>query len=363
MATQKDEGRARLLLASSLADSLRKKHGEAVLILASDQKVQVVPRIPTGIFPLDYALGGGVPAGRISTFWGNKSSAKTTVVLKTIAQAQKMCGSCWSFPDTCKCKTFRETVAAFIDAEGTFDHTWAGCLGIDVSRLLLSRPEYGEQALDIGEALLRSGECDILAIDSLAFLAAAKEVEESVDKETMGLQARMIGKGIRKFVSALNSLDRDGKAPTVLLINQVRMKLGVMFGNPETQPGGMSAGFAATTETKLWSGKYEMDKDFGRPLQVEMNFRVEKNKSAPPRMEGSFTLLLADTEVKKKGDVYDEGALVDLAEKWGLVEKKGGTWACLGEEFAAKSKVEQKVMTDPEFRGKVRQAVMMSLQV
>jgi recombination protein RecA len=362
------ESRATKVLASEALAKILKAHGSEILIRASDHRHQEVPRIPSGIMMLDWGLGGGWPAGRINIIYGHKSSSKTTTLMKTIANAQKMCAACFTFPNVdlatgeigeCKCGEFRESVCAFIDVEGTLDMKWARNLGVDPDRLLLSQPEFAEASLDIGEALIRSGEVDVIVLDSLAFLTPAKEIEESVEKETMGVQPRLIGKGIRKFNAALSAVKNEhGRYPTVFFTNQIRMKLGVMFGNPETQPGGMAPGFAATTEVKVWPGKYLIDEKTGRPVHVDINFRIEKNKSAPAKMEGEFRLMLTDTETKHAGDIYEEDAIVNMSQKFGLLEGHGNSWTCLGEKYGGKSVIERKLLTDPAYKKTLKDALM-----
>jgi recombination protein RecA len=323
-----------------------------------------VLRIPTGIFALDYALGGGFPAGRVNTVYGQKSSAKTTTLLKAIGQAQTLCAICFTLLEGgCKCGENRDAVAAFIDIEGTFEKSWAEAHGVQMDRLLISRPEYAEQGLDIAEAMLRSNECDILVIDSIAFLTAMKEIEESTEKDLVGTQARLLGKGIRKFVSALNQMANEnaGRKPTIFLVNQIRQKVGLIFGNNEVQPGGMAPGFAASTETKFWSGKYKIDDDTKRTLSAEMNFRVEKNKTSAARMEGTFTLILAETATKKMGAVYDEDFLISMGEQIGLVERKGVVWHVLGKEFRKKEDMETALLTDLAFAAEMRKVLMQVL--
>jgi recombination protein RecA len=349
------------LLASKAVAKMKKNWGDAIFTRASDFGAVQVPRIPTGIMMLDYALGGGFPAGRMNVLWGNKSAGKTTTFLKAIGQAQRRCASCWSLLEECTCGSKREPVVAFLDVEGTLDLPWAAKMGVNLDRLLLSIPEYAEQTLDIAEAVVRDS-CDVLCIDSLAFMTPAKEIEESVSKETVGLQARILGKGIRKFVSAVNARRNEtGRGPTLFFTNQIRMKVGVMFGSPETQPGGMAPGFAATTETKLGSGKYEMDDLTGMPLTAEFKYRVEKNKSAPAKMEGEYKMCLMDTENRKVGDIFNEGPLVKLAEKVGLVSGGGSKWTALDETFKAKSLVEMRLIEDKAFYTKMHKAVMATL--
>jgi len=312
--------RVQRLLAAESVKKMKKLHGDLILTTGADERVAKSARIPSGVFPLDKALGGGWPQGRVNVIFGMKSSTKTTILLKTIAEAQRMCSNCWEYvqwsklvevaeefihpvtgevtagkvpallakgakPEVraleskkprkewvitpvarwyphadgvtwrelfaverdargnpvpilgdeirpvCGCKKFREVVCAFIDVEGTFDKPWALRNHVDLDKLLLSIPEYAEQSLDMADALMRSGECDIVVLDSIAFLTPAKEIEESTEKETMGVQPRVVGKGTRKFVSGLNSVGmHHGRRPTLFLTNQIRMKLGVMFG-------------------------------------------------------------------------------------------------------------------------------------
>lgn len=359
----KKNDRLSSLLASELFGKIQKKHGESIIMRASDVKVQQRPRIPTGIFMLDYALGGGFPVGMPSTVYGPKSASKTTTLLHAIKNAQRMCSECYRYKGydaewACQCKKPRDFVTAYLDVEGTLDLPWAGSIGVDTSQMILSIPEYAEQTFDIAEALVRSGECDILVIDSIAYLTPQKEIEESIEKDMMGVQPRIVGRGIRKFVAASNGMGNEtGRRPTIFFTNQIRMMLGVMFGNPETQPGGKSPGYAAATETKLWPGKYEMSEDTGKPLNVDINFRIEKNKTSGAKMEGSYKLSTADTPLKKKGDIIDEGQLLEWAEKIGVVQRAGG-YQCNGETFRVKADLEQRLSADPGFKMKLWQHAM-----
>lgn len=362
-----DDNRFERLLASDLVKSIRKKHGGSILTRADEFRIQRVPRISTGVFFLDAALGGGMPAGRINIVWGNKSTGKSAICTKTMGNAQKVCSNCCSgeFIDeegevhSCLCGDFREHVCAYLDVEGTWDQEWARALGVDTDKVLLSVPEYAEQTLDIAEALLRSGEVDFLVIDSIAFLTPAKEIEESAGKQLQAEQARALGRGIRKFVSALNYMGNHyGRRPTVLFTNQIRMKLGVMFGNPETQPGGKASGFSATTETKTFGGKYSMDDVTGKPLYVDLKFRVEKNKSSGAKMEGEWRLMLAETEAKKKGDVYEEFDMMKTGVKIGLIEKKGNKSILFDEEYRTQSLIVKRLLEEPEFKAFYSKALM-----
>lgn len=361
----KDDGKDRIskLLSGDVVKAIRKEYGDNVLFRGSEALIKHRPRLPTGIFPLDHALGGGWPAGQIQNLWGHKSSGKTTVVLRSIGEALKLCANCWGRPGaTCQCGSkYRKPVVAFIDSEGTLDLDWALRQGVPKDALIVNTPDSGEQAIDVADALLRSGDLDILAMDSIAFLVPEKEIVESVKKETIGVQARLVGKSMRKFRMALNAAANDRRMPTIFLTNQIRMKVGVMFGNPETQPAGLAPGFTSMTEVRMGAQSYELEKATKRPLYVDISFKVEKNKSAVSKKQGEFRLILSDTETKKLGDVYDEGVMVEEAEACGLVEKKGGDWICLGAKFPTKSKIEQTLLKDQTFKAEFREALLQVL--
>lgn len=351
------------VLNSKTLSAIHKKFGKESIVCASSQKAKSIHRYPTNIFQLDYALGGGFPVGRISVVHGPKSSGKTTLVLKTIASAQEHCSLCYTKcgpPDgECECKKFRDVITAFIDVEGTWDPEWAMANWVDINRVLISQPDTAEEALDILEGLVRSGDVDIIALDSLAFLTPSREIEDSSAKDQPGLQPRLIGKGMRKLVSAMNSMERR---PTVLFTNQIRYKVGVMFGSPEVQPGGMAPGFASSLELKVWPGKTCLDDVTGKPYHIDMKFRVTKNKTAPPNMEGEYRIILSDTDTKKASDSYDESFIVNMSEKIGLVDHAGkGKWVCLGREFKRKDLVEEAILEDREFYNELRTALSLAL--
>jgi len=368
MASKKDKAKPETDLAPSLSKMLsgptvkaiRKKHGDGIFMLASDFDVAPVKRIPTKVFMYDYALGGGFAVGRVNVVWGHKSSAKTTILLKALGNAQKMCANCWEF-HPCHCGEYRDPICAFLDVEGTLDLPWAAKLGVDLDRMLLSVPEYAEQTLDIAEAVVRNG-VDVLVLDSIAFLTPAKEIVASTADETPGMQARAMGKGTRKFVSAINTVRNErGIGPTLLFTNQVRMKVGVMFGSPETQPGGLATGFASTIEVKHRAGGYDMDDVLGQPISAEFHFRCEKNKSARAKMEGSFKLALMDTDSRKIGDPLSEHDMVVMGEKVGLVEGHGSSWTALGTKFKGKGLIEKELIANEEFHTKMWNALMLTL--
>ena len=355
---------------SDVFAAIKKKFGASIITKASEAKVQVVPRIPAGIFQLDYALGGGWPVGRVNIIYGMKQTSKTTLTSLAISQAQKICGRCYT-PQTyhvdedtgevsCKCGNWRDMSIAYLDVEGTYDIQWGAALGVDHEKMLLSRPDNAEQALDIAEALIRSKECDVIVLDSLAFLTPLAEIQESTSKDLVGTQARTLGKGVRKFVSALNWVENseEGWKPTIFLTNQIRMKVGLLFGNPETQPGGLAPGFAASSEVKLFGNQYEMDKESGRPLHVDIKFRVEKNKVGCPRMEGVYRLILTDAEYKKMGQVYDENFLIQQAARLELLTGGGSSWTLMDRKFGSKKAVEEELVKNKAFSAEIRQVLM-----
>lgn len=347
------------LLASDLFKKMNKQAGGVAIALASERNLRV-PRIPSGIFQLDCALGGGWQVGMIHTMYGPQSGSKTTNVLRAIAEAQKLCGDCWTGDYQtlkCECGSFRPTVIAFIDVEGTLDLEWAIKIGVDLERMVVSRPEFAEQSLDYLEALLRTGDVDVIALDSLAFLTPAKEIEEGMSKETMGLQPRVIGRGMRKVVAALNHMEMISvkRRPTIFFTNQIRMAIGVMFGNPETVSGGKAPRFAATTEVRLSPGKYEIpeakDGGIGKPSSVEMRFKIEKNKSAVAKIEGEYVMALSPFENKSLGQILDESEIVRKAEQLGLLKGHGAVWTFLDEKFTkGKAEIEHRLMYDPAYK-------------
>lgn len=363
---KKPESRISSLIASKAFESIQKQFGVSALTLASEKKIEIVPRLSSRILPLDYALGGGWPIGRISVVYGHKSCGKSTLMTLAAASAQETCRVCYSAKDpegNCKCGNFQDMSVVYIDVEGSYEGGWGRNLGCDPDRMLLARPDYAEQALDILEALIRSQECDVIILDSIAFLAPTKEIEESVAKDQVGVQARISGKAIRKFNAAMNTVGNQpgGWKPTILLTNQIRMKVGLLFGNPETQPGGLAWGFAASNEVKVRGGKYKMDEDSGRPLYVDLDFKIDKNKTGVPKMEGTFRLLLSDTETKRKGQIADEGFITAQCERLGLLTGSGSSWKLGDRSFKGKKYFERELETNPAFNHEIRTMLLIVL--
>lgn len=364
-------GRLQNLLTSELAQKIRKRSGEGILTRASS--LPPIKRIPTGVFPMDWATGGGIPVGRFSMFYGPKGSSKTSTALRAVANAQKMCARSWLPYNELTGEIpveegleYREPVVALLNVEQSWDPTWAEALGVDTDRLLISEPSYGEEAVDIGEALIASGEVDVLVLDSIAFMVPTKEIEESASKTLPGGQARLMGNLVRKWLSALQACQVvHGFKPTVIMVNQIRFKIGVMFGNPETVSGGMAPGFLNSIEVRTVaatgaSGIKTDDND--DPYCVDMRLKVTKNKTGPSFREGEYSLYTRDHGYKKKGEVEDESWMVSRAEKMGLIIK-GGTrkYQVYDWEFGSKKALMHELYTNKEFSFQVRTRLLQDM--
>ena len=264
----------------------------SIMRLGSDER-ENIPAIPTGVLSIDLALGvGGFPRGRITEIYGPESSGKTTLALHVIAQAQKLGGN-----------------AAFIDAEHALDTNYAERLGVDVDNLLISQPDFGEQALEITEILMRSGGIDVIVIDSVAALVPRAEIDGNVGDQHVGLQARLMSHAMRKFAGVLK------KTNTVLIfINQIRMKIGVMFGNPETTTGGNALKFYSSIRIDI--RRMTQIKDGQEVVGNRTKVKVVKNKVAPPFKLAEFDMVYGEG-ISKIGDILDLGVEHELVDKSG----------------------------------------------
>lgn len=308
---------------------IEKQFGKGSVMKLGEYKAMEVEAIPTGALSLDIALGiGGVPRGRIIEVFGPESSGKTTLALHIIAEAQKMGGE-----------------AAFIDAEHALDPVYARKLGVDIDNLIVSQPDTGEQALEITEALVRSGALDAVVVDSVAALVPKAEIDGEMGDSHMGLQARLMSQALRKLAGAIN------KSKTVLIfINQLREKIGVMFGNPETTTGGRALKFYASVRMDI--RKTEMMKQDGQVIGNRVRVKVIKNKVAPPFREAEFDVLYGKG-ISKVGNILDMAVNLDIVEKSGAWFSYNGQRISQGRENAKRYLEEHPDIMD-EIEKKVR---------
>ncbi|MFA5842647.1 MAG: recombinase RecA [Candidatus Gracilibacteria bacterium] len=318
---------------------IEKNFGKGSIMRMGETKAVEIETIPTGSLSLDLALGGGIPKGRVVEIYGPESSGKTTLALHVIAEAQKQGGQ-----------------AAFIDAEHALDPLYAQKIGVDLKNLLISQPDNGEQALEITETLVRSNAVDIIVVDSVAALTPRAEIEGEMGDAHMGLQARLMSQALRKLTAAISK-----SKVSVIFINQIRMKIGVMYGNPETTPGGNALKFYASVRMDIRrvsqiEGSTEQGKELtGNHVRV----KIVKNKIAPPFKTAEFDIMYS-TGISTSGDLLDLGATYEFVHRSGAFYTYGELKLGQGRENAKKFLEENpKVMKelDKSIRGKVKAMV------
>ena len=329
---KQDEGKMKAL--NLAMEQITKQFGDGSIMKLGDAKKVDVELLPSGSLSLDLALGGGYPKGRIIEIYGPESSGKTTLTLHAIAEIQKQGGT-----------------AAFIDAEHALDPSYARKLGVDTENLLIAQPDNGEQALEIAETLVRPNAVDLIVVDSVAALTPQAEIDGDMGDSHMGLQARLMSQALRKLTGIINK----SKA-TVIFINQIRMKIGVMFGNPETTTGGNALKFYASVRMDIRrTGQIKVGDDIiGNRTKV----KIVKNKIAPPFRLAEFDIMYNEG-ISKTGDI------LDLAAQYGVVEKSGAFYKYGGETIGqGRDKTKTFLKDNPEIMSeidnKVREAVKSS---
>lgn len=309
-------------------EQIQRDHGEGAIMRLSDDPHQEVDAIPTGSLALDDALGvGGVPRGRITEIFGPESSGKTTLATHIVAEAQKQGGTC-----------------AFIDAEHAFDPNYAEQLGVDTDELLISQPDTGEQALNITDTLVRSGALDVIAIDSVSALVPQAELEGDMGDTHVGLQARLMSQALRKLAGTINRT-----TTALIFINQIRMKIGVMFGNPETTSGGRALKFYSSVRLDI--RRIGAVKDGQDVVGNRTRVKVKKNKVAPPFQEAEFDLIYGE-------GISSLGEIIDLGTEYDILEKRG-SWYSYDDETIAQGRENTKewLEDNPEQLEEIKSAI------
>lgn len=324
---------AKMASLKTILEKMDKTYGKGAVMIMGEREVEPVDVIPTGSLGLDLALGvGGYPRGRIVEIYGPESSGKTTLTLHAIAEAQKAGG-----------------IAAFIDAEHAFDRFYAEKLGVDVDNLVISQPDNGEQALEIMENLIRSGAIDIVVVDSVAALTPKSEIEGDMGDSKMGLQARLMSQALRKLTGTISKTKC-----VAIFINQLREKIGMMFGNPETTTGGNALKFYASVRLDIRRGSQIKDGD--KVLGNRTKVKVVKNKMAPPFRSTEFDVLYGE-------GISRTGEIVDLGVEYDVIQKSGSWFSYAGSKLAqGRDAVKELLKDNPELaeeiEAKVREKIV-----
>jgi RecA/RadA recombinase len=366
-------------------------------------------RIETGVFAVDYLTGGGIPHGKATLLFGMESGGKSVLAMKTIAGAQRMCrehvvkmvptGKTLNRCPGCgyrgteercphkvcqtkekdggrsmtdkapelqcpECKKHRPHKTLYMDSEGSFTVNWAARMGVDCSLVHIMQPESAEEAMDASMLLLETGQFDFVIVDTLAQLVPQTELEESAERWQQGLQARLINKALRSWVSAMNAAGvLQRKRVTFLLVNQIRFKIGVMFGDPTTRPGGKGQDFAVVLELKMWAGKFAQD-ELKNTLGVVVCMDVEKNKTAPTdHMKSNFRLWLRDHVTEggatiAAGDTDELKVLMDYALRFEIIKHEGGKYEWGGKKVTSREAIMETLATDADCRENLRRELL-----
>ena len=314
-------------------DKIEKNYGKGSVMKLGDNKIEDIPVIPSGSIALDYALGvGGYPRGRVIEIYGPESSGKTTLAIHAIAEAQKLGG-----------------IAAMIDAEHAFDRAYAENLGVDVENLYISQPDNGEQALEITEQLIRSSAIDIIVIDSVAALTPKAEIEGEMGGSVMGLQARLMSQALRKLTGTISKTNT-----CCIFVNQLREKIGVMFGNPETTTGGNALKFYASVRLDI--RRSTAIKDGDNVLGNHTRVKVVKNKVAPPFKKAEFDIMYGQG-ISRSGEIVDMGVECEII-------KKSGSWFSYGDNKLGQGRetIKQLMTDNPELANEITAKIVAKMK-
>jgi recombination protein RecA len=329
---KKDADAGKLKALQLTLDKIEKSYGKGAIMKMGEEVAVEIGHIQTGSIGLNSALGiGGLPRGRIVEIYGPESSGKTTLAIHAIAEAQKEGG-----------------IAAFIDAEHAFDRFYAANLGVDIENLLISQPDNGEQALEIAENLIRSGAIDIIVIDSVAALTPKSEIEGEMGDSKMGLQARLMSQALRKLTATISKT-----GATCIFINQLREKIGVMFGNPETTTGGNALKFYSSVRLDI--RRISSIKDRDQVIGNRVRVKVVKNKVAPPFRQTEFEIMFGE-------GISKVGEIVDMGVEYGIV-KKAGSWFSYGDTKLGQGRdaVKALLLDNPELADELEEKIMIEL--
>lgn len=330
--------------AEDVLKAMKKEHGDLAVKNGNDGYIQI-NRIPTGIFPLDLTIGGGFPMGRCSVVYGPESSNKTNIVLKAIGMAQKLMPT---------------KKAVLVDAEGTYDPKWARKMGVDTEALIVATPEYAEQAVDIIEAFLYATDVSIVALDSIAALSTQNEIESSAEKMSVGGASLVIGKMFKKATVSFNRMRNQGLEPPALIgINQTRFKIGVMFGDPETMPGGNALKFASSLTLRVY-GKNEIDKKIHPVLPAfkVTSVIVKKWKMAVLATTCEFKMQMLDSGTSSAGDVSDWNTVSTYLKELGYLVKEKTGWGFGGKSYKILDEIKAELYVDPLMLNAAKESII-----
>ena len=328
-----NERESKLKALQAAMSKIEKDYGKGSIMKLGDEKIEQVEVIPTGSISLNVALGvGGYPKGRIIEIYGPESSGKTTLAIHAIAEAQKAGG-----------------IAAFIDAEHAFDRFYAAALGVDIDNLIISQPDNGEQALEIADQLIRSAAVDIVGVDSVAALTPKKELEGDMGDNVVGLQARLMSQALRKLTSTISKTNT-----TCIFINQLREKIGVMFGNPETTTGGNALKFYSSVRLDI--RRVTAIKDGDNVIGNQVRVKIVKNKVAPPFRKAEFEITFGE-------GISRVGEIVDLGVEYGIIQKSG-SWFSYNDTRLAQGRdaTKQVIKDNPELAEELEAKIMEAIK-